>query len=314
MLRCRFFIFLILLTATAIADPSQLFIAVGYGGRRASSRDGVTWENDQRWSNEAKDDDNVLFNVAYGLDRFIAVGGGATIGHIVSTQDGKVWKELPQVKGRVATIAFGNGRFVAAHDAELLWSADGEKFHNGERLSVKGSVHARKSAFGDGEGGAMFVIIGDVDLYTENKRVGWRATTANGEQWSSEAIDTPAARDIAYGSGHFVIVGPNGLIESSHDGQTWTRREVSPEENFESVVWTGKRFLAKGNKLWTSPDGIQWTNEERKIPCNPAWAHESFGAIGFSWGGNVFFSNGLREWKRIPLPSGPSFTAVATNR
>ena len=53
-------------------------LAVGYGGRRLSSRDGMTWENDQRWSDEARDDDNVLFNVAYGLGRFIAVGGGRT--------------------------------------------------------------------------------------------------------------------------------------------------------------------------------------------------------------------------------------------
>ncbi|RYD68883.1 MAG: hypothetical protein EOP84_29530, partial [Verrucomicrobiaceae bacterium] len=115
-------LFSLLLTATSLAESARLFVAVGYGGRRASSRDGRTWEHEQRWSDEAKDDDNVLFDIAYGLDRFIAVGGGAKIGHLLSTRDGKEWKELPKVKGRVATIAFGNGRFVAGHDAELLWS------------------------------------------------------------------------------------------------------------------------------------------------------------------------------------------------
>lgn len=312
--RCYSLLLGLLLTATSLAEPAGLFVAVGYGGRRASSQDGVTWENDQRWSDEAKDDDNVLFNIAYGLDRFIAVGGGAKIGHILTTRDGKEWKELPQVKGRVATIAFGKGRFVAGHDSELLWSSDGETFQAGEKLGFKGSVHARKSAFGDGEGGAMFVIIGDVDLYAEKRRVGWRATTTDGESWNSQAADTPEARDIAYGSGHFVVVGPKGLIESSHDGQNWTRRETDEEENFQSVVWTGERFLAKGRKLWTSPDSIHWSEEAKSIPCNPEWAREGVGGIGFSWGGNVFFSADLKDWKKVTVPPGPSFTAVAASR
>jgi hypothetical protein len=129
------------------------WVAVGYGGRRISSSDGVNWENDQRWSDEAKDDDNVLFNIAYGLGRFVAVGGGAKIGHILNTVDGREWKELPQVKGRVATIAFGRNRFVAGHDSELLSSTDGESFTAGEKLPWKGSVHARRSACGDTEAG-----------------------------------------------------------------------------------------------------------------------------------------------------------------
>src|SRR5689334_20324247 len=72
-------VFLFGFAVSSLAEP--LWVAVGYGGRRLSSRDGQTWENDQRWSDEAKDDDHVLFNVAYGRasadteGRFIAVGG-----------------------------------------------------------------------------------------------------------------------------------------------------------------------------------------------------------------------------------------------
>ena len=112
-----------LIAASAAAD-SGLFVAVGYGGRRITSHDGVTWENDQRWSDVAADDDNVLLNIAFGAGKFVAVGGGAKIGHILLTPDGREWRELPQLKGRVATIVFGNDRFIAAHDAELLHSRD----------------------------------------------------------------------------------------------------------------------------------------------------------------------------------------------
>src|SRR5215470_3693859 len=48
------FSFLFALVVTASAEP--LWVGVGYGGRRISSKDGQIWENDQRWSDEAKDD------------------------------------------------------------------------------------------------------------------------------------------------------------------------------------------------------------------------------------------------------------------
>ncbi len=295
----------------AIAEPG-LFVAVGYGGRRITSRDGLTWENDQRWSDEAKDDDNVLSNVAFGLGRFIAVGGGAKTGHILSTRDGREWRPLREVKGRVATIAFGNGRFVAAHDAELMFSTDGEKFDSGQRLDWKGSVHARRSACGDTEAGFRFVIIGDIDLHAERKRVHWRGATGDGVRWDHAALDTPAARDVAYGGGHFVVVGPDGLVESSHDGETWRRHATVPGEDFSRVVWTGSRFfVTSGSAMWSSPDGLAWTKEAVRFPGSIVWARQNFLGLSFSWGGNIHVSRDRAQWKKAAVPPGPSLQAVA---
>ena len=294
--------------------PSEhgVFVAVGYGGRRISSPDGLHWENDQRWSDVAADNDDVLFNIAFGNGRFIAVGGGAKIGHLLSTRDGREWGEFPSVHGRVATIVFGNGKFIAGHDSELLLSTDGEKFEPGEKLPWKGSTHARRSAFGDGEGGARCVIIGDIDLWGEKKRLSWRAATENGKTYTSHTLDTPPARDVGYGGGQFVVAGPDGLIESSIDGETWHRHETAPDESFSRVIWTGRRFLVSGGKnVWSSPDGLTWAKDPARPPCGFAWAREGWLGLGFSWGGNLYSSTDLISWKKLAIPPGPSFESVA---
>jgi len=291
---------------------AELFVAVGYGGRRITSRDGVTWENDQRWSDVAADDDNVLFNVAFGAGRFVAVGGGARLGRIVTTTDGRDWRELPPLRGRVATIVFSRDRFIAAHGGELLASTDGLTFTPGEKLDWRGSIHARRSACGDTEAGFRTVVIGDFDLFAEKKRVSWRAATSDGTRWEHRALDTPPASDIAHGSGHFVVVGPGGLLESSHDGETWQRHATGGSEPFSRIVWTGARFLISGGQAaWSSPDALSWKAEPARIPCSLAWAREGQLAIGFSWGGNLHTSTDFLAWKKQPMPPGPSLQAVA---
>jgi len=299
------------------AEPlAGRLVAVGYGGRRISSVDGAAWDHDRRLSNQEQDNDDVLFGVAYGLGRFLAVGGGAQTGRILSTTDGASWRELPSVAGRVAAIAFGHGRFVAAHEAELLWSADGERFTAGERLDWRGSVHARRMACGDTEAGFRFVVIGDIDLWSEERRVSWRGATGDGTRWDHRALETTPASDVVYGAGIFVAVGPAGLVETSHDGQTWQRREVPAPEGMRRVVWTGSRFLGTSERAcWSSPDGIEWKREAVTLPCPIAWAREEpFLAVGFSWGGNVWTANSLTAWRRAGLGKGPSLEAVAWGR
>lgn len=305
-------VLLALACADACAADPGLFVAVGYGGRRITSRDGFHWENDQRYSSGDSDNDDALFDVAFGASRFIAVGGGERTGHILVTRDGREWRPVQEVNGRVATISFGDGRFIAAHDAELMSSRDGTKFETGPRLAWKGSIHARRSACGETEAGFCFVIIGDIDLWAERKRVHWRGVTVDGTRWDHTTLDAPAALDIAFGAGHFVVVGPAGLIESSHDGQAWERHPTDPAENFSHVVWTGTRFLVSGGSaLWTSPDGLAWTRQAPAPPCDLAWAREGFLGLGFSRGGNVFTSRDFVAWKKSSLPPGPSLNAVA---
>src|SRR5690606_3109362 len=106
------------------------------------------------------------------------------------------------------------------------------------------------------------------------RRVHWRAATADGETFAKAEHHTAEARDVAFGAGHFVVVGPAGLIESSHDGLTWTRREADPAEDFQDVLWTGSQFIAQGKKAWISTDGLAWkVDPAPRPPGSMAWAN-----------------------------------------
>lgn len=293
------------------APPGGIFVAVGKGGRRISSPDGVRWENDTRWPAGAAAADEALHDAAFGLGRFVAVGGGAAKGRIVATRDGKTWRELPAPPGCVTTIVFGGGRFIASHGGELLWSADGEKFVAGAKLDWPGTVRAFRAAWGDGEGGHRCVIVGDLDPGGGQPREGWRASTPDGIRYTSRDRGTRPARDVAYGAGLWVVVGPGGLIESSIDGQTWQPRTAGPDEDFQRVVWTGSRFLAtEGKVAWSSPDGVNWAKAPEPIPGRLAWAREEALGIAFSPGGDIHLSTDLAAWRKLPVPPGAPLKAV----
>jgi hypothetical protein len=85
---------------------------------------------------------------------------------------------------------------------------------------------------------------------------------------------------------------------------------VSEDEDFQTVVWTGAAFLAKGKSCWISEDGLAWKADPRKLPGDLGFGREGEGGIAFSWGGNLFFSPDFLTWKKAALPAGPSFNAA----
>ena len=122
--------------------PAGIFVAVGYGGRRMSSRDGIHWENVQQWDDRSKDDSNNLCSLVYGKGKFVAVGGGGALkdapqvgGHILVSSDGAHWRETKTMRFRISPILFAAGRFVAGGPGnQLLWSLDAESWSEGAKF------------------------------------------------------------------------------------------------------------------------------------------------------------------------------------
>src|SRR4051812_37274961 len=132
----------LLVAAVPAFAAEPLYVAVGYGGRRMTSRDGQTWENVQQWSDKGADDSNNLMSIAYGHGKFVCVGGGGwsretQAGHILVSTDGRDWREVGKYPFRVNPILFGDGRFIVGGPTRnLLWSLDGETWTDGPKVEL----------------------------------------------------------------------------------------------------------------------------------------------------------------------------------
>ena len=254
-----------------------------------------------------------LCEVVYGLGGFLAVSGGAAPGELLRSVDGRVWTPLGPATPRVATIAFGGNRFFAASAGGVLLSTDGKNFFTNGRLELPGASTPRKSAYGSGEAGPRYVLLGETEGVSPQGRSFWRAASESGETWLSAALPSEPAEDIAYGGGHFVVVGPGGLIESSQDGQIWQRHPTDPAADFSRVLWTGKRFIASAsNGLWSSQDARTWVREQTRVPGMLAWADDGLPlSIALGWSGDLYLNRDGKNWQKARLPGAPLLRAIA---
>lgn len=282
-----------------------LFVAVGYGGRRASSADGLHWENDQELAPNGGDDWNLICDIAFGKGTFVAVGGGDKVAPYWVTRDGKTWREIrPAWKGRIGHIAFGNGRFVAG-GSTFSFSEDGENWKLGAKIPFEGGVHLRHIVFGNG------VFVGAGDCWRKDSKW-YRVVTPDGERVDFFEAGRSAVRGLAFGAGRFVAVNADGSIDSSTDGKEWEPSEIEPDRDRGSVLWTGRQFVVSGGKAaLLSPDGRSWTRTNVRIPCSPLAAGDGV-FVGGSWKHGLWTSADALSWKQSSLSdSGNSFCAAA---
>lgn len=278
-----------------------LYVAVGYGGRRMSSRDGVNWENVQEWAASGGDDSNNLMSVTFGKGRFVAAGGGGwtretQAGHILASSDGARWSEVARAANRIHPVVFGDGRFIGGmSDKTLVVSDDGLAWRRAGTIDYPGwAFWFRSGAAGNGR----FVFTGNS---TPGQKECWCAVTRNGESIEHFSTDFPLLRSVAFGAGRFVLTGRDGLRMSSVDGKTWEHRVDEPGEDLRTIVWTGKHFVTAGGAfVFTSPDGIVWEKRAQRSAPMLMWGDERL-IIATAWPGRMFSStDGGVRWTPSP--------------
>jgi len=296
LLRCS--IAILILAAPAFAAPAGVFVAVGYGGRRIVSDDGISWEIAAEWKENGGDDNLNLSGLAWGKGRFVCVGGGGAGatggGHILTSTDGREWKSVYAAKSRIIPVLFGNDRFVAiGPGARFLTSDDGEKWGDGAKIQFDKATHPRMGAFGNG----VFVVIGDNG---GGSKIHWAVVTKDGRSILAEVPDLPPLRDLVFGNGRFVAVGPEGLRISSKDGIKWDNATGEKGLDISSVAWTGKEFVVPHwQGAYTSADGIDWKKADYSVPVTILYADAERGRyIGTGWPGQMWSSVDGKKWTR----------------
>jgi len=298
-------------SAALAADP--LFVAVGYGGRRMTSRDGLTWENVQQWAEKGEDDGNNLMSAVYAQGKFVVVGGGGGgptgAGHVLVSTDGVNWKETLKDKGRVEPVIFGGGRFVIGTSAwpsgKFMWSTDAETWTPGGKIESKGFSHYRGGCYGNG----VFLFVGNGQQNGPDGKpheIHWAVTTADGEKVISEKADLPGHGALAFGAGKFLMLTSHadaGLI-ASKDGAQWDPVALPDDAKLSWLVWTGKEFLvgvAKGGAVLRSADGATWEKTSFVARTHVMWS-DGQRFIGTGWPGKMSYSADGVKWQEAGQP------------
>lgn len=191
---------------------------------------------------------NSISAVAYGNNKFVAVGRNQVI---ITSTDSKNWivSDHPQaVNSNLASIIYGNGRFVAVGSSGLIVTlVDGETQWKIQRQNIT-SYAITSVVFANGK----FVAVGANGIVM---------TSTDGITWTGQPVTSTYHMGVTYGKNKFVGVGQRGSVIQSADGTTWSTATVNNTYMFNGVTYGNNKFVAvgQGGLIATSSDGNSWT-------------------------------------------------------
>ena len=185
-----------------------------------------------------------LLGVAYGSDRYVAVG---KYGTILSSSDGATWAPIPTgTDHHLTAVTYGDGQFVAlGRTGAGLTSPDGETW-------TLHATHLTAEPLDIAYGNGRYVAVG---------LGGWTGTSVDGHTWRNGNTSSYSdLRGIAFGAGRFIAVGANGRLLTSKDGESWEAVRLDVWADLYDVAYGDGEFLAVGapGAVLRSSDGIHW--------------------------------------------------------
>jgi len=227
----------------AAAYGEGLYVIAGNDGDMATSPDTITWTN--RTSGFGS---NAVRALTYADGLFVAVGD---TGNMTTSTDGISWTTRdPILTGRIYSVTYGDGLYLAASRGKITTSTDGTTWTQ-QNSGPDGNIFSL--AYGDG----LYLAAGDD---------GELETSPNGTTWTSRTTGFLSYIDIealAYGDGLYVAGAANGELRTSTDGITWTSRTSGFDSTpISALTYADGVYVAVGGsgKLSTSTDGTTWTS------------------------------------------------------
>ncbi len=156
-----------------------------------TSPDGITWTK-----KEVSDNNEAINSIAYGNNKFVAVGDGGTI---LTSDAGETWtKQIIEVDNNLRSVAYGNNKFVAVGEkGTILTTIDGTTW--GKISEVNNTL--RSVAYGNNQW-----IVG-------------------GHHYTNTADPTPPTGKTN-----------GAIILTSNDGTTWKKKYIYRDNNFDFII------------------------------------------------------------------------------
>jgi hypothetical protein len=302
--------------------PAGIFVAVGDGGRRASSTDGISWDEligsgtIDTQAEEGQED--TLRAVAVGGEPpvVIAVGGGGGDWNgntmIMRSSDALSWDEdlVGGVDGldrrKLSAVAWiddagpgGAGAFIAGgHQTHILRSDD----RGLTWTRVYPEHHSSTTVFGiAGHGGEVVLVGAHKDAWDAPKQAYVHRSVDGGQTFGAPSYFGNDGDDlvaIASNLERYVAVGPVRCL-GSDDGVDWQPCGLAGI-GYGSVSFTNNRFVVTYlDGVSTSVDGQTWSvhvESANGVPAEIVFGNGVYAGVRFYDRG---ISDSLGEWSFV---------------
>ncbi len=268
------------------------WVAVGEAGIILTSSDGLAWRRVSPLGGPT------FGKVVWGEPGFVALTGAQAF----TSVDGEHWQAHPlPASVYLGPVAWGRGSYVIASMQGTFSSPDGVAW-----TQVRGADLQLRPAAAIFDG-TRFVVVGSryrVDgflvgglVMTSSDAVTWDVRDAT-PGISLEAIAFNGTRYVA--SGWQVVDGFNRVVFlASSDALTWQSVSGPYAAWPPEIVAGSSGFVATGDAVWSSPDGLSWTKgtlEGIGIQTGLATDGARFVTVGF--GDVIFASDDGVSWRR----------------
>lgn len=286
-------------TLNGAAFGNGIYTAVGNNGTILTSSNGLSW------GQQPSGTTNRLSSVTFGTPGFVAVGQGGTL--LKGEGNGTGW--LPKSSGtseNLEGVTYGNDQYLAVFADGITTSSQGETW--GAQATTFGSTNG--VAFGNG----IFLVFTSGCLQGDI-----RFSTNNGTTWNSALARLYYFLSGTWANNRFVVVGNNGNILTSPNGQTWTEQVTGVTTALYGVTNKEGKFVAVGEleddpdspslyykrdfaTILTSEDGIFWRFRDsgtKSTLFGAGQGADQFVTVGRSK--NILHSNDGSVWYSAPL-------------
>jgi hypothetical protein len=221
-----------------------MFVAVGVGGKMASSTNGETWT---AVTGSTFDDRSQILGIAWNGTKFVAVGSSG----MASSTDGVTWTAVASGFGTttIQGVIWNGSTFVAFGNAKIALSADGVSWNQvPEANKPPGLTNTWLQDIA--WDGAQFAVVG-----YQGKMF---RSADGGEHWTaagpsiSSIFGTSQIYGITWNGSIFLAVGRYGRMASSADGENWTPltdSAFSSADTLSKVIYGNGKFVVVGNGL-----------------------------------------------------------------